>query len=87
MTFFSKAKYRFQPIAENKRIETYPFLQASHEIVPFFGEFLFINLLCIVVEISSLHQLHSLVQLFSKDFINNKFNIETALFCSSLSPI
>ncbi|CAB3992809.1 glycolipid transfer -like [Paramuricea clavata] len=36
MTFFSKAKYRFQPISEDKRIETYPFLQACQEIVPFF---------------------------------------------------
>ena len=45
MTFFSKAKYRFQPIAEDKKIETYPFLQASQEIVPFFGKFQLISLL------------------------------------------
>ncbi len=38
MTFFSQAKYRFHPIPEDKRIETYPFLQACQEIVPFFGK-------------------------------------------------
>lgn len=39
MTFFSQAKYRFQPIQDDKRIETWPFLQACQEIVPFFGMF------------------------------------------------
>ncbi|XP_046841482.1 glycolipid transfer protein-like isoform X3 [Xenia sp. Carnegie-2017] len=36
MTFFSLAKHRFQPITEDKAIETLPFLQACREIVPFF---------------------------------------------------
>ena len=38
MTFFSEAKYRFQPIEEDKKIETGPFLLACKEIVPFFGK-------------------------------------------------
>ncbi|XP_028416687.1 glycolipid transfer protein-like [Dendronephthya gigantea] len=35
-TFFTQAKYRFLPIQDDKRIETWPFLQACQEIVPFF---------------------------------------------------
>ena len=39
MTFFSKAKYRFEPIKEDKTIDTVPFLHACREIVPFFGTY------------------------------------------------
>ena len=35
-TYFSSMKYRFQPIPDDGRIETVPFLNACGEILPFF---------------------------------------------------
>ena len=42
-TFFSKVKYRFQPIPDDGRIDTDTFLNACGEVIPFFGMYLLIT--------------------------------------------